>query len=43
VDLPVKLIDDPVTSVIRGIGIILEDLNGFKDLLINIARENPPL
>ena len=43
VDLPVNLIDDPVTSVIRGIGIILEDLNGFKNLLINIARENPPL
>ncbi|MDD5721808.1 MAG: rod shape-determining protein [Candidatus Pacebacteria bacterium] len=43
IDLPVKLIDDPITSVIRGIGIILEDIQDYKDILINIIRENPPL
>jgi rod shape-determining protein MreB len=42
-DLPVKFIEDPITSVIRGIGIILEDIQGSKDLLTNIIRENPPL
>jgi len=43
IDLPVKIIDDPITSVIRGIGIILEDLEGSKDILTTITRENPPL
>lgn len=43
IDLPVKIIDDPITSVIRGIGIILEDLEGSKDILSTIIRENPPL
>jgi len=43
IDLPVKMIDDPITSVIRGIGIILEDLQGSKDILTTISREKPPL
>ncbi len=43
IDLPVKIIDDPITSVIRGIGIILEDLGGSKDILTTISREKPPL
>lgn len=43
IDLPVRLIDDPITSVIRGIGVILEDIQKYKDILINIIRENPPL
>jgi len=43
IDLPVKIIDDPITSVIRGIGIILEDLEGSRDILTTITREKPPL
>lgn len=43
IDLPVKTIDDPITSVIRGIGIILEDLEASKDILTTITREKPPL
>lgn len=43
IDLPVKIIDDPITSVIRGIGIILEDLEESKDVLTTITREKPPL
>jgi len=43
IDLPVKIIDDPITSVIRGIGIVLEDLEGSKDILTTISREKPPL
>lgn len=43
VDLPINLIDDPITSVVRGIGVILEDIEAYKDILINIIRENPPL
>lgn len=32
--IPTKIIDDPKTAVVRGCGIILEDLEGLKDLLI---------
>jgi len=32
---PAKVIDDPETAVVRGTGIILEDLEGLKDLLIS--------
>jgi rod shape-determining protein MreB len=42
IDLPVRTIDDPITSVIRGIGIILEDLEASKDILTTITREKPP-
>jgi len=40
VGLPVKIVEDPIMAVVRGIGVILEDLTGYKDLLININREN---
>lgn len=42
IGLPVKIIADPITSVIRGIGIILEDLQGAKDILTTITRKKPP-
>ena len=32
--IPVYIDEDPLTSVARGAGIILNDLNGFKDILI---------
>lgn len=31
--LPVKLADDPITAVARGTGILLEDLDMYKDVL----------
>ena len=43
VSLPVHIVEDPLTAVIRGIGIILEDINANKDLLLTISREKPPL
>ncbi len=32
--IPCKVIDDPLTAVVRGTGIILEDLENMKELLI---------
>lgn len=32
--IPCKIIDDPLTAVVRGTGIILEDLENMKELLI---------
>jgi len=33
---------DPLTAVARGTGIILEDLESFKDILIKNEGELPP-
>lgn len=43
VNLPVTIVDDPITAVIRGIGMVLEDVNSYRDILININREKPPV
>lgn len=32
--MPVKIIDDPLTAVARGAGIILEDLDKLRDILV---------
>ena len=32
--MPVRIIDDPLTAVARGAGIILEDLDNLKDVLV---------
>lgn len=32
--VPVYVADDPLTSVARGTGIVLEDLNGYGEVLI---------
>lgn len=32
--IPTKVVDDPQTAVVRGTGIVLEDVGGLKDLLI---------
>jgi len=37
--IPTKVIDDPLTAIARGTGIILEDLEGLKDLLIPTTNE----
>ncbi|HPL95354.1 MAG TPA: rod shape-determining protein [bacterium] len=37
--IPTKIIDDPATAVVRGTGIVLEDIEKMKDLLINISKE----
>ncbi len=34
-EIPVRLVDDPLTAEVRGTGIILEDLEKYKNLLIH--------
>ncbi len=36
--VPVTVIDDPLTCVVRGTGLILEDLDNLQDVLIPSAR-----
>jgi len=33
--MPIYIADEPLTAVARGTGIILEDIHGFKDMLVN--------
>jgi len=42
-DISVKLIDDPLTAVVRGTGIILENFKETKPLLLDFRREKPPV
>jgi len=32
--LPVRVIDDPMTAVVRGCGIVIEDIDKLKDMLV---------
>ena len=42
INIPVHIATDPLTAVARGTGVILEDLESFKDLLIKNEDELPP-
>ena len=38
-EIPVRLADDPLTCVVRGLGIILEELDNLRDVIIPSAQE----
>ncbi|MBT4121773.1 rod shape-determining protein [bacterium] len=40
IKIPVHIIDDPLTSVVRGTGIILEDLDNLKEVLVPPTFDN---
>ena len=37
--IPTKVVDDPLTTVVRGTGIILEDLDNLKELLLPSTQD----
>ena len=37
--MPTKVVDDPMTAVVRGTGIVLEDINALKEVLISIQHQ----
>jgi len=41
--IPVRVSDDPLTAVVRGTGIVLEDLDMLHDVLINVRDERVPM
>jgi len=41
-EMSVKLVDDPLTAVVRGAGMILEDIDAVKDVLVTTQYEEPP-
>jgi len=40
--MPVTVADDPLTTVVRGTGIVLEDLDALKDVLVITEFEQIP-
>lgn len=40
--IPVYVVDDPLSAVARGTGIILDDLDSYKEVLIGNQDELPP-
>lgn len=38
-EMPVQMMEDPLTAVVRGTGIVLEDIDALKDVLIEDQRE----
>jgi rod shape-determining protein MreB len=41
-EMPVKSVEDPLTAVVRGTGIILEDVSALKDVLVSTQYQEPP-
>ncbi|NTV44762.1 MAG: rod shape-determining protein [Candidatus Yonathbacteria bacterium] len=41
-DIPIQIAPDPLTCVVRGTGIILEDIEKYKDILIENEQDLPP-
>lgn len=40
--LPIFLAEDPLTAVVRGTGVVLEDLDRYREILIDNEDELPP-
>ena len=37
--IPVKIVEDPLTSVVRGCGLVLEHIDGLKEILVSTSKE----
>ncbi len=42
VKMPVKIADDPLTAVARGAGIVLEDVQKLREVLVSLEDEKAP-
>lgn len=42
IKIPVTVADDPLTAVARGTGIVVENIDGFREVLIEHDNELPP-
>ncbi|MFA6253649.1 MAG: rod shape-determining protein [Candidatus Paceibacterota bacterium] len=41
-EIPIHLAEDPLTAVVRGTGVVLDDLDHYRDILIDNEDELPP-
>ncbi len=42
IKIPVRITDDPLTAVVRGAGVILEDIDSLKEVLVGTQYKEPP-
>jgi len=40
--IPTKIIEDPMTAVVRGAGMVLENLDGLEEVLVETEELEPP-
>ena len=40
--MPVKISDDPLTAVVRGCGVVLEDIGALRNVLVATQYQEPP-
>ena len=40
--IPTRIIEDPMTAVVRGAGLVLENLDELHDVLVETADLEPP-
>jgi rod shape-determining protein MreB len=40
--MPVRIAEDPLTAVVRGCGVVLEDVDALKEVLISTQYDPPP-
>lgn len=40
--LPIHVVSDPMTAVVRGTGVVLEDIDAYRDLLLENQHDLPP-
>jgi len=40
--IPTKIVDDPLTAVVRGAGLVLENLDELEELLVETSELGPP-
>ena len=40
--IPVYVVEDPLSAVARGTGVILDDIDSYKEVLIGNQDELPP-
>jgi rod shape-determining protein MreB len=38
-EIPVRMMEDPLTAVVRGTGIVLEDIEALRDVLVENQHE----
>jgi len=40
--IPTRIIEDPVTAVVRGAGLVLENLDELREVLVKTEELEPP-
>ncbi len=41
-EMPVKVVEDPLTAVVRGAGMVLEDVESLREVLVSTDYQEPP-